>query len=83
MPVTDELPPLAVEILKTLRETYDRRGPSAFDEDAAQAFHIIGSIIAQVCGRERLAEAVETLEIGLEMEGIGDETEFSHLTSLH
>ena len=83
MPVTYELPPLAAEILKALKKTYDCRGPSAFDEDAAQAFHVIGSIIAQVCGRERLAEAVETLEIGLEMEGIGGAIEFSRLTSLH
>jgi hypothetical protein len=83
MAITYELPPLAAEILKTLKETYDRRGPSAFDEDAAQAFHVIGSIIAQVCGRERLAEAVETLEISLEMEGTGGKSEFSRLTSLH
>jgi hypothetical protein len=80
MPLTEELPPLAIEVLRTLRQTYDRRGPNAFDEDAAKVFHVIGSIIAQVCGRERLAEAVSTLEADLE--GIGD-TKGSALRSIH
>ncbi|MDB5636106.1 MAG: hypothetical protein JWP51_1014 [Bradyrhizobium sp.] len=70
MHVTDELPPLAIQILRTLKETYDDRGPNAFDEDAAMVFHVIGSVIAQVCGRDRLSEAVETLKADLE--GIGE-----------
>ena len=82
MPVTDELPPLALQVLRTLRETYDHRGPNAFNADAAKVFHVIGSIIAQVCGRDRLAEAVETLDAALEMEGIG-ETKDSALRSIH
>jgi hypothetical protein len=52
MPVT-ELPPLAVEALRTLRQTYDHRGPSAFDEDATKIFHVIGWIIARVTITER------------------------------
>jgi hypothetical protein len=78
MPLTNELPPLAVEILKSLKETYDREGPNAFDEDAAKAFHVIGSIIAQVCGRERLDEAVQTLEADLE--GIGETKDSANRT---
>jgi predicted ArsR family transcriptional regulator len=79
---TDELSPLALQVLMTLSQTYDLRGPDAFDEDAAKIFHVIGSIIAQVCGRERLAKAVETLQATLEMEGIG-ETRDSPPGSLH
>jgi predicted ArsR family transcriptional regulator len=79
---THELPPLALQVLKTLSQTYDNSGPDAFDEDAAKVFHVIGSIIAQVCGRERLAKAVETLEATLEMEGIG-ETKNSTPGSIH
>jgi hypothetical protein len=80
MPVTDELPPLALEVLRTLRQTYDHRGPNAFDEDAAKVFHVIGSIIARISGRERLAEAVQILEADLQ-----DlvETEDGALGSLH
>jgi hypothetical protein len=62
MPVTDKLPPLAVQALKTLRQAYDHRGLNAFDEDATIVFHVIGWIIAQVCGRERLVEAMERLK---------------------
>jgi hypothetical protein len=51
--------PLAVQLLRTLRQTYDHRGPNAFDEDATKVFHVIGWIIVQVCGRERLVEAME------------------------
>ena len=82
MPVSHELPPLALEVLRTLRQTYDHRGRDALDEDAAKACHVIGSIIAQVCGRERLAEAMETLEASLQMEGIG-EAKQSALRSTH
>jgi hypothetical protein len=80
MPLTDELPPLALEILKSLGQTYHDRGPTAFDQDAAKVFHVIGSIIAQVCGRERLTEAMQILEADLE--GIG-ETGDSTLRSIH
>jgi hypothetical protein len=72
MPVTDNLPPLAVEALRTLRQTYDHRGPNAFGEDATKVFHVIGWIIAKVCGRERLVEAMERLKAALSMEGIGE-----------
>jgi len=72
MPFSDKLPPLAVEALRTLRHTYDRRGPNAFDEDATKIFHVIGWIIARVCGRERLVEAMETLKTAVNMEGIGE-----------
>ena len=48
MPFSDKLPPLAVEALRTLRHTYDRRGPNAFDEDATKVFHVIGSIIGSI-----------------------------------
>jgi predicted ArsR family transcriptional regulator len=82
MPVSHELPPLALEVLRTLRQTYDHRGPNAFGEDAAKVFQVLGSIIAQVCGRERLAEATETLEASLQMEGIG-EAKQSALRSTH
>ena len=82
MPVTDELPPLADQVLMTLRQTYAHRGWDRLDEDAAKVFHVIGSIIAQVCGRERLAEAVQTLAATLEMEGIG-EIKGSPLRSVH
>ena len=80
MPLTDELPPLALEILKSLGQTYHDRGPAAFDQDASKVFHVIGSIIAQVCGRERLTEAMQILEADLE--GIG-ETADSTLRSIH
>ena len=82
MPVTDELPPFALQVLMTLRQTYAHRGRDALDEDAAKVCHVIGSIIAQVCGRERLAEAVQTLAATLEMEGIG-EIKGSALRSVH
>jgi hypothetical protein len=72
MPLTEKLPPLAVQTLKTLRRTYDNRGPNAFDEDATMVFHVIGWIIAQVCGRERLVEAMERLKAAISMEGIGE-----------
>jgi hypothetical protein len=72
MPITDKLPPLAVELLRTLRQTYDHRGPDAFDEDATKVFHVIGWIISQVCGRERLSEAMKRLEFALTMEGVGE-----------
>jgi hypothetical protein len=72
MPVTDKLPPLAVQALKTLRQAYDHRGLNAFDEDATMVFHVIGWIIAQVCGRERLVEAMERLKAAVGMEGIGE-----------
>jgi len=35
-------------------------------------FHVIGWIIAQVCGRERLVEAMERLKAAVGMEGIGE-----------
>ena len=70
MPVTDELPPFALQVLMTLRQTYAHRGRGALD--AAKVCHVTGSIIAQVRGRERLAEAVQTLAATLEMEGIGE-----------
>ena len=82
MPVTDELPPFALQVLMTLRQTYAYRGRDRLDEDAAKVCHVIGSIIAQVCGRERLAEAVQTLAATLEMEGIG-EIKGSALRSVH
>jgi hypothetical protein len=82
MPVTDGLPPLALQVLMTLRQTYAHRGRGALDEDAAKVCHVIGSIIAQVRGRERLAEAVQILEATLEMEGIG-EIKGSALRSVH
>jgi hypothetical protein len=82
MPVSYELPPLALEILKTLRQTYDEHGPNAFDEDSAKIFQVLGSIIAQVGGRERLAEAMHTLQASLEMEDIGGPKE-NALRSVH
>jgi hypothetical protein len=82
MPVSYELPPLALEVLKTLRQTYDVHGPNAFDEDSAKIFQVLGSIIAQVCGRERLAEAMLTLQASLEMEDIGGPNE-NALRSMH
>jgi predicted ArsR family transcriptional regulator len=72
MTVTDKLPPLAVQVLRSLRQTYDHRGPNAFDEDATKVFHVMGWIIAQVCGRERLAESMKRLEAALNMEGVGE-----------
>ena len=72
MPVTGKLPRLAVQVLKALMQTYDHRGPNAFDEDATKIFHVIGWIIARVCGRERLVEAMETLKTAVNMEGIGE-----------
>ena len=67
-----DLPPLAVQALRTLRQTFDNRGPNAFGEDATKVFHAIGWIIAQVCGRERLLEAIESLISTVKMEGIGE-----------
>jgi len=29
-------------LIAALRQTYDNRGPNAFDEDAAKVFHVIG-----------------------------------------
>jgi hypothetical protein len=71
MPVTDKLPLLAIQALRTLRQTYDHRGPDAFGEDATKVFHVIGWIIAQICGRERLIEAMERLKAAVNVEGIG------------
>jgi hypothetical protein len=82
MPVTDKLPPLAVQAIKTLRQTYDHRGPEAFDRDAAKVFHAVGYIIAQVCGRERVAEAIKRLEAALIMESIGERND-SAVPSIH
>jgi hypothetical protein len=82
MPVTDELPPLAAQVVRTLGQTYDHRGPKAFDEEAAKVLYVLGYIIAQVCGRERLAEAMERLEAALTVEGIGEPKD-SPLTSIH
>jgi hypothetical protein len=47
-------------VLRTFRQTYDHRGPEAFDEDT----------IVQICGRERLEEAMTKLEAGVEVESI-------------
>jgi hypothetical protein len=71
MPDTDELPSFALQVLKTLMRTYDRRGPSAFDEDATIVFLAIGSIIAEVCGRERMYDAINALDRTVQTEGIG------------
>jgi hypothetical protein len=71
MPVTDKLPRFAFQILKTLMQTYDRRGPNAFDEDATMVFLAIGSIIAEVCGRERMYDAINALDHTVQTEGIG------------
>ena len=49
-----ELPRLVVQVVKTLKETYDHRGSKALDEDAAKLFHAIGWIIAKLCRREHL-----------------------------
>jgi hypothetical protein len=70
MPVTDKLPPLAVQVLRTLMQTYDHRGPNAFDEDATKVFLAIGSIIAEVCGRERIYEAMDALDRTVQAEGM-------------
>jgi hypothetical protein len=71
MPVIDKLPPFTLQVLKTLMQTYDRRGPSAFDEDATKVFLAIGSIIAEVCGRERMYDAINALDRAVQTEGIG------------
>jgi hypothetical protein len=71
MTVIDKLPPFTLQVLKTLMQTYDRRGPNAFDEDATKVFLAIGSIIAEVCGRERMHDAIETLDRSVQTEGIG------------
>jgi hypothetical protein len=70
MPVSDKLPPLAVQLLRTLIQTYDRRGPDAFDEDATKVFLVIGSIIAEVCGRRRMYEAMDALDRTVQAEGM-------------
>jgi hypothetical protein len=70
MPVSDKLPPLAVQLLRTLIQTYDRRGPDAFDEDATKIFLVIGSIIAEVCGRRRMYEAMDALDRTVQAEGM-------------
>jgi hypothetical protein len=71
MPVTNKLPPIAVQVVRTLMQTYDRRGPNAFDEDATKVFLAIGSIIAEICGRERMYDAMDALDRTVETEGIG------------
>jgi len=71
MPATDKLPPFAVRVLKTLMQTYDHRGPSAFDEDATKVFLAVGSIIAEVSGRERMYDAMDALDRTVQTEGIG------------
>jgi len=71
MPVTGKLPRLAVQVLKALMQTYDHRGPNAFDEDATKVFLAIGSIIAEVCGRERMYDAMDALDRTVQTEGIG------------
>ena len=40
----------------------DYRGPTASDEDATKVFLVIGSIIAEVCGRERMYKAMRERE---------------------
>jgi hypothetical protein len=77
-----ELPPLVVQIIKTLRQTYDHGGPSAFDDDATRLFHAIGWMIARVCGRERVIEAMKKLEGALNMEGMGEPTD-AGVRSIH
>ena len=71
MTVIDKLPPFTLQVLKTLMQTYDRRGPNAFDEDATKVFLAIGSIIAEVCGRERMYDAINALDHTVQTEGIG------------
>jgi hypothetical protein len=70
MAVADELPPLAVQVLRTLMQTYNHRGPNAFDEDATKVFLVIGSMIAEVCGRERMYEAMDALDRTVQTEGM-------------
>jgi hypothetical protein len=52
-------------------QTYDHRGPSAFDEGATKVFLAIGSIIAEVRGRERIYDAMDTLDRTVQTEGKG------------
>ena len=72
MPVTDdpELSPLAILAVNTLRETYEQRGPNAFDDDALILFMAVGSIIARTRGPEALHGAMEALRLAVETEGI-------------
>jgi hypothetical protein len=72
MPVTDdpELSPLAILAVNTLRETYEQRGPDAFDDDALISFMAVGSIIARTRGPEALHGAMEALRLAVETEGI-------------
>jgi hypothetical protein len=72
MPVTDdpELSPLAILAVNTLRETYEQRGPDAFDDDALILFMAVGSIIARTRGPEALHGAMEALRLAVETEGI-------------
>ena len=68
MPVTDdpELSPLAVLAVNSLRETYKKRGPDAFDEAALILFMAVGSIIARTRGPEGLNDAMEALRLAVE-----------------
>ena len=72
MPVTDdpELSPLAALAVDSLRATYKRRGPDAFDEAALILFMAVGSIIARTRGPEALHGAMEALRLAVETEGI-------------
>ena len=71
MPVTDdpELSPLAALAVDSLRATYKRRGPDAFDEAALILFMAVGSIIARTRGPEALHGAMEALRLAVENEG--------------
>jgi len=71
MPLTVKLPRVAVQVLKALMQTYDHRGPDAFDEDASKVFLAIGSIIAEVSGRERMYDVIDALDRAVQTEGIG------------
>ena len=77
-----DLPPLAVQVIKSLRQTFDKRGSSVFGEDAIKVFHTVGWIIARVCGRDRVVEAMARLEAALEMESLG-ETSNEKASSVH
>ena len=55
-------------------QTYDHRGPNAFDEDATKVFLAIGSIIAEVCGRERMYEAMDALDRTVQADGMHGRT---------
>jgi hypothetical protein len=72
MPVTDdpELSPLAILAVNSLRETYEQRGPDAFDDDALILFMAVGSIIARTRGPEALHGVMEALRLAVATEGI-------------